>query len=178
MNLYCRNNNKETMSRDSTQAHPQMPAVQLTQDEKRVLAECEKESLIYRSIPLGLLTFFATQYGMQRNIISQRAKWLKIGLSLFTGYILGKVSYAPTCRNKILSQIPNSNLAYAIRGIDARHAAAEDSPGNQDLTAFTSQKHRDPSEAVVFVPDPVELDTHIAPVGVNQYGDPIYDVRK
>lgn len=165
------------MSRDSTQAHPQMSPLQLTQDEKRVLGECEKESLIYRSIPLGLITLFATQYGMQRNFISQRGKWLKFGLSLFTGYIIGKVSYAPTCRNKILTQIPNSNLAYAIRGIDAQHAH-EDSSNQQDHTRFTSQQKRDPSEAVVFFPDPVELDTHTAPIGVNQYGDPIYDVKK
>ncbi len=164
------------MSQNPTQAHPQMPPAQLDGDERRVLAECERESLIYRSIPLGLMTFFATQYAMSRNLISTKAKWVKLGAGLFAGYILGKVSYAPTCRNKILTQIPDSNLAQAIRGINVRQASpSSDEHDNQPLP---SRRLKDPSEAVVFLPDPVEFDTHTVPVGVNQYGDPIYDTRK
>jgi hypothetical protein len=165
------------MSRTTTQTHPQMPPTQLDPDETRVLAECERESLIYRSIPLGLVTFFATQYAMQRNLITSRAKWFKLGAGLFAGYILGKVSYAPTCRKKILTQIPNSNLAHAIRGVDIRQASAS-SDDEKAQQPYTYRQSKDPSEAVVFVPDPVELDTHTVPVGVNQYGDPIYDTRK
>ena len=164
------------MSRNSTQAHPQMPPTQLDPDEKRVLAECERESLIYRSIPLGLIAFFATQYAMSRNVITPNGKWFKLGASLFTGYLLGKVSYAPMCRNKILTQIPNSNLAHAIRGPDVH--AVQSSSDDQNQYPSTPRRYKDPHEAVVFVPDPVELDTHTVPVGVNQYGDPIYDTRK
>lgn len=175
------------MSRNNqTQAHPQMPPAQLDDSEKRVLAECERESLIYRSIPLGLITFFATQYAMSRNLITSKAKWFKLGAGLFSGYILGKISYAPTCRNKILTQIPESNLAYAIRGTDIRTGSppSDDQDSHyqqaqqQPLKPVTSRRSKDPSEAVVFVPDPVELDTHTLPVGVNQYGDPIYETRK
>lgn len=164
------------MSRNQTQAHPQMPPAQLDGDERRVLAECERESLIYRSIPLGLMTFFATQYAMSRNIITTKGKWFKLGAGLFAGYILGKVSYAPTCRKKILTQIPDSNLAQAIRGTDVQQV----SPSSDDLNhqPLAPRRLKDPSEAVVFVPDPVELDTHTVPVGVNQYGDPIFDTRK
>lgn len=175
------------MSRnDQTQAHPQMPPAQLDDSEKRVLAECERESLIYRSIPLGLITFFATQYAMSRNLITTRAKWAKLGAGLFSGYILGKISYAPTCRNKILTQIPESNLAHAIRGTDVRavsppsddHDPQHRQQQQQPLRPITSRRSKDPSEAVVFLPDPVEFDTHTVPVGVNQYGDPIYDTKK
>ena len=174
------------MSRnDQTQVHPQMPAVQLDDSEKRVLAECERESLIYRSIPLGLITFFATQYAMSRNLITTKAKWAKLGAGLFSGYILGKISYAATCRNKILTQIPESNLAHAIRGTDVRAVSPptdDDDPRyrqqQQPSRPITSRRPKDPSEAVVFVPDPVEFDTHTLPVGVNQYGDPIYDTKK
>ena len=177
MNLYCRNKEIfKLMSRNPTQAHPQMPPTQLDGDERRVLAECERESLIYRSIPLGLMSFFATQYAMSRNIISTRGRWIKLGASLFSGYLLGKISYARTCRNKILTQIPDSNLAQAIRGVDVRQVSpASDDHDNQPLPP---RRMKDPSEAVVFLPDPVELDTHTVPVGVNQYGDPIYDTRK
>jgi len=166
------------MSRTTTQTHSQMApaAAQLDRDEIRVLAECERESLMYRSIPLGLMTFFATQYAMSRNLITTKGKWIKLGAALFSGYILGKISYAPTCRKKILTQIPNSNLAHAIRGVETRQVAADSD--DQDQQPYVPKISKDPSEAVVFVPDPVEFDTHTVPVGVNQYGDPIYDTRK
>ncbi|CAF2431165.1 unnamed protein product [Rotaria sp. Silwood2] len=163
------------MSRTTNQTDPQIPPL-LDQDEKRVLAECERESLVYRSIPLGLISFFATQYAMSKNLIAPQGKWIKLGASLFTGYIIGKVSYAPTCRNKILTQIPNSNLAHAIRGVEILHESVN--AEEQQPQPLVSRKPRDPSEAVVFLPDPVELDTHTVPVGINQYGDPIYDTTK
>jgi hypothetical protein len=164
------------MSRTPTETHPHMPPTQLDRDETRVLAECESESLIYRSIPLGLITFFATQYAMSRNIITTKGKWIKLGAGLFAGYIIGKVSYAPTCRKKILTQIPDSNLAHAIRGVEVRQAAA--SSDDRDHQSYIPRQSKDPSEAVVFLPDPVDPDTHTVPVGVNQYGDPIYATAK
>ena len=177
MNLSCRNKTSRDMSRSpSAPDHPQLPPVQLDQDETRILAECERESLIYRSIPLGLIALFATQYGMTRNIITSKGKWLKLGASLFSGYIIGKVSYAPTCRQKILTQIPDSNLARAIRGVELVQSAGMGD--EQPRPRVTSRQSKDPSEAVVFLPDPVDPDTHTVPVGVNQYGDPIYAPAK
>ena len=163
------------MSRAPNEAHPQ---VQLDRDETRILAECERESLIYRSIPLGLTALFAAQYAMSRNIITTKAKWVKLGACLFTGYLLGKISYAPTCRKKILTQIPDSHLAHAIRTGDPRELVANPHEHEHGQQPFTSRSSKDPSEAVVFLPDPVEPDTHTLPVGVNQYGDPIYNTAK
>ena len=157
-------------------AHPATLPAQLDNDEKRILAVCERESLMYRSIPLGLVTFFATQFAMSKNVITTKAKWFKLGAGLFAGYIIGKVSYAPTCRKKILTEIPNSNLAYAIRGIGMQQGAPTDE--HDPINFASSRPSKDPSEAVVFVPDPVELDTHTLPMGVNQYGDPIYTISK
>ncbi|CAF3402065.1 unnamed protein product [Rotaria socialis] len=164
------------MSRTSNQPEPHILPAQLDDDEKRVLADCERESLYYRSIPLGLMTLFATQFAMSKNLIKPQGKWIKLTASLFSGYILGKISYAPACRNKILTQIPNSNLAYAIRGINTPHESTNSD--EQDSTTYIPRKSRDPNEPVVFLPDPVELDTPTMPVGVNQYGDPIYDTTK
>lgn len=161
---------QENPSAPPHHAHP----VQLDPEETRVLAECERESLMYRSIPLGLMAMFATQYGMSRNMLSQNARFFKLGASLFAGYIIGKASYAPACRRKILSQIPNSNLAIAIRGVETGHGFAMDGHSSSPTSHHLA---KDPSEAVVFVPDPVEPDTHTAPIGVNQYGDPIYETK-
>ena len=165
------------MSHITNQNQSQTLPTQLDGDEKRVLVECERESLIYRSMPLGLIAFFATQYAMSRNLITSQAKWLKLGASLFAGYIIGKASYASTCRNKILSQIPNSHLAHAIRGVEIQHESAT-SADRDSHQSYTSRESKDPNEPVVFLPDPVEPDTHTVPVGVNQYGDPIYDTTK
>lgn len=111
----------------------QAPA-QLTRDETRILQECDRESLIYRSLPLGILTFFATQYAMTKNIISTKAKWFKLGGGLFAGYIIGKISYTTTCRNKILTQIPNSSLAQMINGVQP-----PESPNSIETTTTVNQ---------------------------------------
>lgn len=160
----------------NSQPEPHIIPTHLDDDEKRVLAECERESLLYRSIPLGLIALFGTRYAMSRNIITQQGKFIKFGASLFAGYIIGKVTYAATCRNKILTQIPNSNLAHAIRGADPRQVSANSE--DKDSQPLVPRRPRDPNEPVVFLPDPVELDSHTVPVGVNQYGDPIYDTSK
>ena len=140
----------------STSIHP--PA-QLSRDETRVLDECDRESLIYRSLPLGILSVLGTQYAMTKNILSFKAKWFKLGLSLFAGYIIGKVSYTFACRKKILREIPNSSLAQMIQGVEAQYTNT--SPERQ-------------TNAAVF-----PSDTHPAPTtNVNQYGDSIYKTNK
>jgi hypothetical protein len=143
-----------------------MPAAApLDPDEIRVLAECERESLIYRSLPLGLLTFFATQHAMSRNFISPKAKWVKLSAALFSGYIIGKLSYASTCRTKVLTQIPDSNLAHTIRGVEKVAQTV-------DVSQIDHQP-KDPSEAIVSIPN-----TPTASLGVNQYGDTVYKTDK
>jgi hypothetical protein len=118
----------------------QIPALKLTTDETRVLVECERESLIYRSIPLGLTMAFFTQYGMSRNMITGKGKWLKLTASLFAGYIIGKMSYAPACREKILTQIPHSALAQAIR----RDSTPEHETNNDtSRPSFTTRSSND-----------------------------------
>lgn len=130
------------------------PPAQLSREEVRLLEQCERESLIYRSVPLTICSFFAVQYAMSKNILSTRAKWLKLGAAGFAGYIIGKVSYTPACRRKLLAELPDSALAQLIRGGETRQIPA---------TGAT------PHDALVFVPDAQSV-----PLGVNQYGDPVY----
>lgn len=137
---FCRNF-KNQMSRSSISVP--LPT-QLTRDETRILEECDRESLIYRSLPLSILSVYVTQYAMTKNLISIKAKWFKLGLGLFTGYLIGKISYASACRKKILSQIPDSSLAQLILGVE--------SPQTSTTNVINSSSSID----------------------VNQYGDPIY----
>ena len=39
----------------------------------------------------------------------------KVLIASVVGYFLGKVSYMDTCREKFLTQVPNSNISIAIR---------------------------------------------------------------
>jgi hypothetical protein len=152
------------MSRTSTSVHA---PTQLTRDETRILEECDRESLIYRSLPLGILTFAAIQYAMTKNIISTKAKWFKLGAGVFAGYIIGKVSYTFACRKKILTLIPDSGLARMIQGVEAQHTS------NVNVNTHQQRQTNDSSKAAVVLPD-----THPTTGAVNQYGDPIYKTNK
>lgn len=149
------------MSRSSNTIHaPEM----LTREETRVLDECDRESIIYRSIPFSIFTFFAMQYAMSKNKISTKGKWIKLGASVFAGYMIGKVSYAFACQKKILAEIPDSNLGRMIRGAQLQSIADADTSNDQeksanDSTTFTSNNP-------------------LKPIGLNQYGDPVYKTNK
>ena len=109
-----RKKRRKTMSNSTptSSIHPN----QLDRDETRVLDECDRESFIYRSIPAGITAYFAIQYAISTNRISIRYKWLKIGGSVLLACFIGKISYTSACKQKILEEIPNSNLAALIRG--------------------------------------------------------------
>lgn len=130
----------------------------LDRDETRVLNECDREALIYRSLPLGATMFFGTQYAMAIHLISSKNKWLKLGASVFVGGLIGKFSYAAACQRKILEEIPDSHLARLIRG---------------ETNVFPHID--DGSEEMIVAP---AHDIHSMPVGVNQYGDLIHPPTK
>ena len=126
----------------------------LDREETRVLDECDRESLLYRSLPLSATMFFGTQYAMATHRLSSKNKWLKLGGSVFLGGVIGKFSYAAACRRKILREIPESDLARFIRGETISSSVADQG-----------------SEEMIVAPAP---DMHSLPVGVNQYGDLIH----
>ncbi|CAF1054822.1 unnamed protein product [Rotaria sordida] len=103
------------------------PPKQLNRDETRILEECEQESLIYRSLPLSICSFFAIQY---------------------TIYMIGKFSYALACQKKILMKIPDSNLAKMIRGVENRQISNIDNVNN-----YKKKQTNDLNEAVIFESD-------------------------
>ncbi|CAF2969363.1 unnamed protein product [Rotaria sp. Silwood2] len=143
------------------------PPTQLTRDETRILEACERESFIYRSLPYSVCTFFAIQYAMSKNIISTKAKLFKLGAGVFAGYMTGKFSYAIACQKKILMEIPDSNLAKMIRGVENRQIS------DIDIDNHEQKQMNNLNEIVIL-----ESDNHLTSVGTNQYGDPIYRTNK
>ncbi|XP_041357337.1 OCIA domain-containing protein 1-like [Gigantopelta aegis] len=94
-------------------------APKLSSEEMLILKECNWESLMYRCIPLGVVFMGTTQFLVKIGYLSGHPKYgslFKNMGALFIGYLAGKLSYQSTCREKILTRIPNSRLAQALSG--------------------------------------------------------------
>ncbi|XP_018025347.1 OCIA domain-containing protein 1-like [Hyalella azteca] len=86
-------------------------------EEIRVLRECNRESLLFRCIPLATITSALTYFGISRGYIKPSASFgvfPKVTLAAICGYVLGKLSYQRQCADMI-AKLPNSKLADAIR---------------------------------------------------------------
>eukprot|EP00096_Caligus_rogercresseyi_P010817 TRINITY_DN4054_c0_g1_i4.p1 TRINITY_DN4054_c0_g1~~TRINITY_DN4054_c0_g1_i4.p1 ORF type:complete len:226 (+),score=63.58 TRINITY_DN4054_c0_g1_i4:61-738(+) len=103
--------------------HPKdmTPAKELTEEEQLVLRECQKESTMYRAFPLAAFSGWATYFGINNMGLMKPHHTYgaspKIVVAVALGYIIGKMSYFGTCQNKILEDVPHSNLAAAVRRV-------------------------------------------------------------
>jgi len=92
---------------------------ELTQEEKRILDECRSDSFWYRALPLGLAFGSLTQAGIQAGKIAAAGRMgtvVRVFAAGTLGYVIGKGSYAGTCKQKFLEQAPNSNISRVLRG--------------------------------------------------------------
>jgi len=90
---------------------------QFSPDELRVLKECNIESLVQRSFPIGTAFGVTTYIAIQRGFLSPSARFgavPKVLAAVTVGYFLGKLSYQKACAEKIM-RLPNSRLAEALR---------------------------------------------------------------
>ncbi|XP_044154923.1 OCIA domain-containing protein 1 [Bufo gargarizans] len=88
-----------------------------TEEEKRVLRECNSESFWYRSVPFSVVSMLATQTLIRRGILTTSTRFgsfPKIAVAGVFGYIAGKISYIKECREKFL-RLENSPMAEIIR---------------------------------------------------------------
>uniref|UniRef100_A0A8C6SA80 OCIA domain-containing protein 1 n=1 Tax=Neogobius melanostomus TaxID=47308 RepID=A0A8C6SA80_9GOBI len=88
-----------------------------TDEEKRVLRECNQESFWYRSVPFSVVSMAVTQALVARGslLASPRFGSLpKLAFAGFCGYLAGKMSYMKTCKEKF-KRLENSPLGDAIR---------------------------------------------------------------
>lgn len=87
--------------------------LQFSPEELKVLKECDVESLLQRSIPLGVGFGVGTWYAAQKGFIKS-GSGAKIFGACLVGYFLGKLSYQQKCAEKIM-RLPNSKLAEMLR---------------------------------------------------------------
>ncbi|ESN90000.1 hypothetical protein HELRODRAFT_91145, partial [Helobdella robusta] len=88
-----------------------------TKDELRVLKECNNESFYYRCLPLGVLFIGTTQLLTNRGILKPNKKFGALFKNMAAGlaaFLLGKLTYQGTCREKIM-QLQDSPMADALR---------------------------------------------------------------
>ena len=86
----------------------------------RVMRECNRESFWQRSVPFGLAGAMVPAFLINAGKLTKHPKygvWPKAIPAVVLGFLIGKVSYIPHCREKILREIPNSNLADKLRSI-------------------------------------------------------------
>lgn len=98
------------------QRGPQAP-YKFSPEELRVLQECNTESFMQRSLPLGT-TFGLTAYlGVQRGTFKANPRFgaiPKVTLAVIVGYFLGKMSYQQVCAEKLMA-LPNSYIGQLLR---------------------------------------------------------------
>jgi len=90
----------------------------VSQDEMRLLSECSRSATWQRSLPLGLLAGIVTRAAVDMGKLTPHPRFgavPKIGVAASVAYILGKVSYANTCRERFLTELPDSNISRKIR---------------------------------------------------------------
>ncbi|XP_072476824.1 OCIA domain-containing protein 1 isoform X2 [Notamacropus eugenii] len=99
-----------------------------TEEERRVFAECNRESFWYRSVPFSAASMLVTQGLIVKGILSSHPKYGSVPKLVFAcvmGYFAGKISYVKTCQEKF-KRLENSPLGEALRLGQGRRLA---SPG-------------------------------------------------
>ncbi|XP_037075627.1 OCIA domain-containing protein 1-like isoform X2 [Pollicipes pollicipes] len=111
---------------------PQSP--RLTQEEARVLRECNQESFYRRSVPVSCLMMAGTLY-MIRSGRWRPSKTLgpapKVAAAGVVGYFIGKISYLEVCKEKLMA-LPNSPVGRMLR---QQRAGGLPEPGFAELSA-------------------------------------------
>lgn len=99
---------------------PQQPPstqYRFSNEELRVLRQCNRDSFYQRSIPLASILGIGTYYGVQSGYLKPHSRWgaaPKVTLAAIVGYFLGKVSYQSKCA-EMMMRLPNSRLGEALR---------------------------------------------------------------
>ncbi|KAJ0183593.1 hypothetical protein K1T71_000016 [Dendrolimus kikuchii] len=97
---------------------PTIPAqYRFSQDELRVLGECNRESFFQRSLPLGTGLGLATLAAVQRGHFKPNPRFgafPKVTLAVVVGYFIGKLSYQQACAEKLMA-LPGSYIGQLLR---------------------------------------------------------------
>ncbi|CAG4984576.1 unnamed protein product [Parnassius apollo] len=118
-------------------AVPVSPAqYRFSPDELRVLAECNTESFLQRSLPFGTIFGLGTYLAVQKGHLKPNPRFgafPKMTLAVVVGYFLGKLSYQQACAEKLMA-LPGSYIGQLLR--DRRDGKTGTIPPRQATTMF------------------------------------------
>lgn len=88
-----------------------------SQDELRVLGECNRESFYQRSLPIGTGLGLATAAAVRSGHLKPNPRFgafPKVTLAVVVGYFVGKLSYQQACAEKLMA-LPGSYIGQLLR---------------------------------------------------------------
>ncbi|XP_068607281.1 OCIA domain-containing protein 1-like [Brachionichthys hirsutus] len=116
-----------TEDRQNRQAQTELPRdYVLTEEERRLHAECRSESFWRRALPFAAISAGATSVLIARGTLSPSPRFgaaPKICIAFFFGYLAGKISYLQKCSEKF-QRLENSPVGALLRqraGLSAQH---------------------------------------------------------
>jgi len=104
--------NPVTRPQIQTQPEPVSP------EEARLLNDCSRQATLTRGLPAGLLAGVLVKIGVDNGYFIAHPRFGAIPKMIAAGtvaYLTGKVTYANTCSERFLNELPDSNLARQIR---------------------------------------------------------------
>ncbi|KAM9315187.1 OCIA domain-containing protein 1-like isoform 2-T2 [Pholidichthys leucotaenia] len=109
-----------------------------TEEERRLLKECNHESFFYRSLPFSVVSMAVTRALVTRGTLSASPRFgslPKVAFAGFFGYLAGKLSYMKTCQEKF-KKLENSPLGEFIRQKTGLPPLNQSELSNADTQAF------------------------------------------
>ncbi|CAB0014778.1 unnamed protein product [Nesidiocoris tenuis] len=107
------------------------PPVKFSNEELRVLQQCNRESFYQRSLPFSTLFGVATYWAVKSGRLLPNPRYgavPKVAAAVTAGYLIGKISYQSICAEKLMA-LPDSRVGQILRN---RRAGITDGP-----TGFT-----------------------------------------
>jgi hypothetical protein len=86
-------------------------------EEMRVLQQCNSESFFQRCLPIGTFLGVTTYVGVKSGYLNANPKFgaiPKVAAAVIMGYIMGKISYQSVCAEKLMA-LPDSKIGAALR---------------------------------------------------------------
>lgn len=87
-----------------------------SREELDMMKSCGREAFWQRCVPLCAGITVGMHMSRSRGLIKPTYYGFKLGAAIFMGYTLGKVSYVPVCRDRLLLQFPNGSYANFMKG--------------------------------------------------------------
>lgn len=124
------------------------PQLNFSEEDKILFNKCNADSFYQRSLPLLMLSSGSVLVASQRGLITKGVK-LKAFVAGFTGYMMGKFSYASVMQERFLKELPYSEVSQMIR--ESRGMPQIELPpttsSNEDNISYFQSKPEEPYDS-------------------------------